>query len=156
MKNIKHNSSWIYPTLSFLNIFINLRTLHLFISLIHAAQGNRTPFASPDREQQGGWGRPAPPSQILSVEGAPTGWRVGPKGREGVDEVPRPGWGSRTRSRRSPTSCSASPAWNVPAPARCWAQHVHNCLWGVVAHAGSSPTVELVNLVSGPLCPPGA
>jgi hypothetical protein len=41
---------------------------------------------------------------------------VGPRGRERVDEVPRPGWGSRTRGRRSPTSSSASPAWNVPAP----------------------------------------
>ena len=128
----------------------NLRTLHLFNLLILAAQGNRTPFASPDGEQRGGWGRPAPPSQILSVEGGSHGIARSAKGREGVDEVPRPGWGSRTRGRRSPTSRPASPAWNVPAPARCWAQHVHNCLWGGVAHAGSSPTVELV---SGPLCP---
>jgi hypothetical protein len=75
-----------------------------------------------------------------------------PRVRVGVDEVPESGWGSRTRSR-SPQlvrSVTVAPAWNVPAPVGCWIQHVHNCLWGGVAHPGTSPTVEMV---SGPLCP---
>jgi hypothetical protein len=106
-------------------------------SLINAAHGDRAPFASPDGEQRDVVGRG---SHVLArgAEG-PLGGR---RGSEAVHEV-----GGRPRS---PASRSASPAWNVTAPARCWVQHVHNCLWGGVAHAGSSPTVELV---SGPLCP---
>ena len=56
-----------------------------------------------------------------------------------VDEVPESCWGSRTRSRGPQLVRSISPAWNVPAPAGCWDQHLHNCLWGGVAHAGSNP-----------------
>ena len=38
-----------------------------FLGLFNAAQGIRTPFASPVGEQQGGWGKPAPPLKVLSA-----------------------------------------------------------------------------------------
>ena len=51
-----------------------------------AAQGNRTPFASPNGEQRVGWGRPSPPALSRPV-GSPSGGHGRPP-VEGVGDVP--------------------------------------------------------------------
>ncbi len=58
--------------------------------------------------------------------------------------MPRTARDSRTRGRRPPGPGSM----NVPAPAGCWAQHVHNCLF----------LVEIARAMvwSGPPVPYGA
>ena len=53
-----------------------------------AAQGSRTPFASPDGEQQGGWGGPAPPASCSMRRGAASRGLLRHRMVEGLVEGP--------------------------------------------------------------------
>ena len=46
-------------------------SIKLVVCLFNAAQGFRTPFASPVGELLGGWDRPGPPLKVLSAGEAP-------------------------------------------------------------------------------------
>ena len=83
----------------------NLRPLHLCLpSLFNAAQGVRTPFASPAGEQQRWVGSTRPTDEGALRQGGSRERRLGRRSRVGVDEVPCQGRSGRTRGRRSPTS----------------------------------------------------
>ena len=83
------------------------------------------PHLRPQTESSGVvWGRPSPPEPAHAV-----GALLLVAQRAGRRRSRRCRWrrgAGRTRSRRPPDPRSM----NVPAPARCWAQHVHNCLSG--------------------------
>ena len=83
----------------------NLRPLHLCLpSLFNAAQGVRTPFASPAGEQQRWVGSTRPTDEGALRQGGSRERRLGRWSHVGVDEVPCQGRSGRTRGRRSPTS----------------------------------------------------
>ena len=97
----------------------NLHPLHLCLPrLFNAAQGVRTPFASPAGEQQRWVGSTRPTDEGALRQGGSRERRLGRWSHVGVDEVPCQGRSGRTRGRRSPTSPPSIPS--VERACTCW------------------------------------
>jgi hypothetical protein len=114
-----------------------LSTCSLQVLVRCAAQGSRTPFASPNGEQRGGWGGPSPPALTLDVGSASEG-EVGHRTR--VLAMCRGRRGARRTRGRSTLLWfdlwplhERAPRSNTPAPAGCCASKSTNAVQ--VAHA---------------------